>query len=91
MVLLANIVMAQNETNTTITYWYQDLEQFIIVVLVIGFILWSVKKESILLGFVALFMAVIGYGLGFISDQILFILAIASLPSIVYAIVRRKI
>jgi len=87
MVLLANIVFAQNEA----TYWYQDTDQFIVIVSVIIFIIWSVKKESILLGTIALFIAVIGYGLGYIGDQTLFILAIASLPSIVYAIIRKKV
>jgi len=89
MVLLANIsiVFAQNTT----TAWYEDTEQFIIVILSIGFILWSIKKESILLSFIALFIALIGYGLGYIGDSVLFILAIASIPSIVYGIIRKKV
>jgi len=89
MVLLANIVMAQENETTTI--WYEDTEQFIIIILTIGFILWSIKKESILLSFIALFIALIGYGLGYIGDSVLFILAIASIPSIVYGIIRKKI
>jgi len=90
MVLLASsIVIAQDNETTTI--WYEDTEQFIIIVLVIGFILWSIKKESILLGFIALFIAMIGYGLGYISDSVLFVLMIASIPSVVYAIIRKRI
>jgi len=91
MVLLANIGIVMAQENETTTIWYEDTEQFIIIILTIGFILWSIKKESILLSFIALFIALIGYGLGYIGDSVLFILAIASIPSIVYGIIRKKI